>query len=121
MKDFIRKHPHTIINTAGIILTVLAAIPGRASFFGFLFCMLIVRYPFLLLLPIISCFIAYMAVKADKKALAVVFSVLFGSTGGFIGDHSDKRIKIIFHIHMWLVAAIAFSFGSGLYYAGSHY
>ena len=128
MKEFIKKHPHAIINVFGVILTVLIAIPSEISFFAFLSVVIVVKYPFILLFPFISNIIAYKAVQSGKKALAVVCSVLYGSIGGFIAvksyesDASTQRIiSIIFHIQMWLAAILAVGLYGGLYYAGSHY
>ena len=128
MKEFIKKHPHAIINVFGVILTVLIAIPSEISFFALLSVVIVVKYPFILLLPLISNIIAYKAIPNNKKVLAVVFSALYGSIGGFIAvksyesDASTQRIiGIIFHIQMLLAAILAVGSISGLYYAGSHY
>lgn len=128
MKDFIKKHTHALINVFGVILMILLAIPSEISFYAFLLLVVIVKYPFVLLLPLISNVIAYKAYHKGKKVLAVVFSALFGSIGGFIAvnncesDISAKRtISIIFHVQMWLIVIAPVGIFSGLYYAGSHF
>lgn len=121
MKDFVKKHTHALINVFGIIITALIAIPSEISFYAFLSFVIVAKYPFILLFPLASNIIAYKAVQTGKRTLSVVCSVLFGSIGGFAGNQTNKKIKIIFNIQMWLIVIFAVGFISGLYYAGSHY
>lgn len=126
MKEFIKKHTHALINVFGVILLVLIAIPSEISLYWLLTIIFIFKYPFILLLLLISNIIAFKSIKNDKKVLAIVFSALFGSIGGFIAvNESDvtikRTVKIIFQIHMWITAVLICGSFSGVYYAGSHF
>ncbi len=125
MKDFIKKHIHALINVFGIILTVLFTLSNELIFnlfftetFGYILLCIVI-------LSVLSNIIAFVAFKKKNKALAIVCSVIFGSIGGLIAVKYDtsinKKIKIIFHIHMWLVAMSICGYFGGIYYIATHF
>ena len=118
--DFVKKHPYIIINVLGFLITLACFFSETLAGFGFILIFIIVLFSAfgicLLILFAIN-IAAFLAVAYDKSVLGILLSLPFGSLGAFIAmktcnisHKSDKAIKIIFNIHIWIVVWIAVSF-----------
>ena len=119
MKDFIKKHylfVTNIICAIFVAMTFFVGIFAVAGFICWLWCNLFFRYGGILFLVLTNVF-AFFAVKENKHIRSVVLSILLGFVGSFIAVNTvnfslktERAIKIIFSIFVWLFVWIWISF-----------
>lgn len=130
--DIIKNHSYLFVNMFGIFLTVTSLFSETMAFGG-VFILLLAAFAFseriiLIFAAIVFIFLnlgAGACVENNKKAGAIILSLLFGSIGGCVAAHTTnkkfagrKAMDLILILHIWLVLWIAVSYRL---YSSGHY